>query len=50
MGLDCVLVQDATAAATEMLREATIASICEEGGIFGAVTDTESVLGAFGKA
>ena len=47
MGLDCVLVSDATAAAEQSLHIATLASIRSEGGIFGAVTTTNDVLAAF---
>lgn len=47
MGLDCLLVCDATAASTSGLREAMIESICMEGGIFGAVTSTADILAAF---
>ncbi|KAH8881494.1 isochorismatase family protein [Thozetella sp. PMI_491] len=47
MGLDCVLVTNASAAGEPALHEATVESICAEGGIFGAVTTTESILQAF---
>jgi isochorismate hydrolase len=49
LGLDCVLVQDACAAGVERLHQAAIDMVCEEGGIFGAVTTTRDILRAFGK-
>ncbi len=50
MGLDCLLVSDASAAGQKHLHEAAVASICEEGGIFGAVATSEQVLQALPKA
>lgn len=47
MGLDCVIVSDATATGRKDLHEAALGTICEEGGIFGAVTTTKDVLAAF---
>jgi hypothetical protein len=49
MGLDCLLVADAAAAGQKHLHEAAVESICEEGGIFGAVTSTKDVLAALGS-
>lgn len=46
MGLDCLLVTDASATGEQRLHEAAVASICTEGGIFGAVTVTEKILAA----
>lgn len=46
MGLDCLLVSDASAAGERNLHEAAVASVCGEGGIFGAVATTEKVLTA----
>lgn len=47
MGLDCAIVSDATATGRKDLHEGSLGSICEEGGIFGAVTTTNDVLAAF---
>jgi len=47
--LDCLLVSDATAAGRKELHRAAISSIMEEGGIFGAVSTTRSILHAFGR-
>lgn len=44
MGLDCLLVSDATAAGEELLWEAALAMVKMEGGIFGSVASTEAVL------
>ncbi|KEF57262.1 uncharacterized protein A1O9_05179 [Exophiala aquamarina CBS 119918] len=44
MGFDCLLVSDASAAGQPHLHDAAVESICEEGGIFGAVALTEYVL------
>lgn len=49
MGFDCLLVSDASAAGRAHLHEASVASICEEGGIFGAVALTEDVLKAMSR-
>ncbi|KAH8694624.1 isochorismatase family protein [Ilyonectria robusta] len=46
MGLDCLLVSDASAAGEQHLHEAAVASVCGEGGIFGAVATTDKVLAA----
>lgn len=46
MGFDCLLVSDASAAGQAHLHEASVASICEEGGIFGAVALTSDLLQA----
>ena len=46
MGFDCVIVSDATATGREDLHEAALGTICEEGGIFGAVTTTKDILAA----
>ncbi|KAH8649152.1 isochorismatase family protein [Xylariales sp. PMI_506] len=48
MGFDCVLVSDASAAGRQDLHDAACRSICEEGGIFGAVTTTQNVLACLG--
>lgn len=50
MGLDCLLVSDASAAGQKHLHEAAVASVCEEGGIFGAVATTKELLAAVGTA
>jgi len=47
LGMDCLLVLDATAAAEQQLHDSTIAGICSEGGIFGAVATTYQILSAF---
>lgn len=47
MGLDCLLISDATAAGDQKLHEASVESVCTEGGIFGAVATTADVLAAF---
>lgn len=44
MGLDCVVVSDASAAGEKKLHDAALESICEEGGIFGAVTTSKEIL------
>jgi nicotinamidase-related amidase len=44
MGFDCLLISDASAAGQSYLHDAAVASICEEGGIFGAVALTKNVL------
>lgn len=49
LGLDCLLVHDATAAGQAHLHEAAVGMIVEEGGIFGAVASTRSILNAFGR-
>lgn len=49
LGLDCLLVHDATAAGQAHLHEAAVQMIVEEGGIFGAVASTRSILRAFGR-
>ncbi|KAK4937408.1 hypothetical protein LTR10_021945 [Elasticomyces elasticus] len=46
MGLDCLLVADASAAGEETLHKAAVAMVKEEGGIFGAVATTEAILKA----
>ena len=43
-GFDCVLVEDATAAAEEVLRLGVVQSVKEEGGIFGAICDVEALV------
>lgn len=50
MGFDCVIVSDATATGRKDLHEAALGTICEEGGIFGAVTTTKDILAAFSQA
>jgi len=45
-GFDCLLLVDATAAATAQLHEATIESVKMEGGIFGAVAQSHNVIDA----
>jgi nicotinamidase-related amidase len=44
MGLDCLLLIDATAAGSKKLHEAAIDMVCMEGGIFGAVASAQEVL------
>ena len=46
-GFDCLLLEDATAAATPELHDATVESVKMEGGIFGAVAKTHDVIDAF---
>jgi nicotinamidase-related amidase len=46
LGLDCLLVYDACAAGVDDLHNAAVASVQEEGGIFGAVASTMDVLQA----
>lgn len=46
MGLDCLLISDASAAGNENLHRAAVAMVKEEGGIFGAVATTEAVINA----
>jgi nicotinamidase-related amidase len=43
-GFDVCLVEDATEAGTKELHEASVASVLEEGGIFGCVTKTKALL------
>ncbi|KAK0121988.1 hypothetical protein ONS95_010257 [Cadophora gregata] len=45
-GFDCLIVEDATAASEQKLHDAAIASVKAEGGIFGAVTTADKILGA----
>ncbi|RDW65594.1 hypothetical protein BP5796_10286 [Coleophoma crateriformis] len=45
---DCVVVEDATAAAEPELHKGAIEMVKSEGGIFGAVTSTEKILAALG--
>jgi len=47
-GFDCLIVEDATAASEQKLHDAAIASVKAEGGIFGAVTTSDKILGAVG--
>ncbi|KAJ9614080.1 hypothetical protein H2200_002216 [Cladophialophora chaetospira] len=47
-GFDCLLLVDATAAATTQLHDATIESVKMEGGIFGAVAHSRDVIDAMG--
>lgn len=47
MGMDCLVVSDATAAGRMDLHQASLASVCEEGGIFGAVASTADILSIF---
>lgn len=44
LGLDCLIVGDACAAAKRELHESVLESIKMEGGIFGAVAGTADVL------
>lgn len=48
MGLDCLLVSDASAAAEQSLHDAAVRSVCGEGGIFGAVSTTDRIIRALG--
>lgn len=50
MGFDCVIVSDATATGRQDLQDAALETICEEGGIFGAVTTTKDILAAFSES
>ncbi|KAH7348670.1 putative Peroxyureidoacrylate/ureidoacrylate amidohydrolase RutB [Rhexocercosporidium sp. MPI-PUGE-AT-0058] len=45
-GFDCLIVEDATAASEQMLHDGAIGSVKAEGGIFGAVTTSDLILGA----
>ncbi|KIW63044.1 hypothetical protein PV04_09922 [Phialophora macrospora] len=45
-GFDCLLLEDATAAATAQLHNATVESVKMEGGIFGAVARSADVVQA----
>jgi nicotinamidase-related amidase len=47
-GFDCMLVSDATAAATTALHEATLESVKGEGGIFGCVGKVQDILSVVG--
>lgn len=47
-GFDCLLVEDCCAAAEKGLHEMAVASVKAEGGIFGAVASSESVLRGLG--
>ncbi|EXJ93016.1 hypothetical protein A1O3_01572 [Capronia epimyces CBS 606.96] len=46
-GFDCIIVEDATAAATPELHRFALESVKMEGGIFGAVAHSRHVIGAF---
>lgn len=46
MGMDCVIVSDATAAGRDDLHHAALDMVCEEGGIFGAVASTADIVSA----
>ncbi|KAJ4530494.1 hypothetical protein HRR83_006303 [Exophiala dermatitidis] len=45
-GFDCVLLEDATAAATAELHRFALESVKMEGGIFGAVAHSTKVIDA----
>ncbi len=45
-GFDCVILEDATAAATPELRHFALESVKMEGGIFGAVSHSASLIAA----
>lgn len=47
-GFDCLIVEDATAASEQKLHDGAIGSVKGEGGIFGAVTTSDMILGAVG--
>lgn len=49
-GFDCLLVEDATAAATPNLRDSTVESVKMEGGIFGAVGRSTDLIKAMKQA
>lgn len=49
LGFDCMLVGDACAAATQRLHDSVLESVKMEGGIFGAVAETENILVALMK-
>jgi nicotinamidase-related amidase len=49
-GCDCLLLEDATAAATPQLHNATVESVKMEGGIFGAVAQSAGVIQAMTRA
>ncbi|KAF2653196.1 isochorismatase family protein [Lophiostoma macrostomum CBS 122681] len=46
MGLDCLLVSDATAAGEASLHKAAVETVCGEGGIFGAVSNVQTIITA----
>jgi nicotinamidase-related amidase len=45
-GFECLLVEDACGASVDSLHQATVDSVAEEGGIFGASTNTQDVIDA----
>lgn len=49
-GFDCLVVDDATAAASSELHRFAIESVKMEGGIFGTVSCTQDVLDTMTKA
>lgn len=49
LGIDCLIVSDACAAAKRGLHDSVLESIKMEGGIFGAVAETADVLATLGK-
>lgn len=48
-GFECLLVTDACGAGVERLHQATVDSVAEEGGIFGATASTRAVIEAVEK-
>lgn len=46
-GFDCLVLEDATAAATPELHRCTLASVKREGGIFGAVGKSHTLVEIF---
>ena len=45
-GFDCLLVEDGTAAAEQVLHDAAVETVKTEGGIFGATAKVQDVLEA----
>lgn len=45
-GFECLLVEDACGASVDSLHQATVDSVAEEGGIFGATATTKEVIAA----
>lgn len=48
-GFDCLLVEDCTAASEPHLHTGAIESVKSEGGIFGAVSDSEKIIAAISR-
>lgn len=48
-GFECLLVRDACGASVDKLHQATVESVAEEGGIFGATASTQAVIDGINK-